>query len=76
MTVAMAAYVNIGSAHTKRLAAEATARAFGRLVMAPISSSTSLAAVHPSVARVLLAANAANVISIDIAAQATVELFD
>eukprot|EP00965_Chrysotila_dentata_P029470 979491-Pleurochrysis_carterae.AAC.4 len=59
-----------------RLTAEAMARAFGKLVMTPIPSSTSLAAVHPSGVRVLPTANAAKVISIDIAAQATVELFD
>eukprot|EP00965_Chrysotila_dentata_P164670 5436657-Pleurochrysis_carterae.AAC.1 len=59
-----------------RLAAEATARAFRRLVVIPIPSSISLAAVHPSGVRVLPSANAAKVISIDIATQATVELFD
>eukprot|EP00965_Chrysotila_dentata_P149644 4941401-Pleurochrysis_carterae.AAC.1 len=52
------------------------ARAFGRLVTTSIPSSTSLAAVHPSGVRVFPTANAANVISIDIVAQATVELFD
>eukprot|EP00965_Chrysotila_dentata_P051116 1694615-Pleurochrysis_carterae.AAC.1 len=59
-----------------RLAVEATARAFWRLVMTPIPSFTSLTAVHPSSVRVLPTANAARVISIDIATQAAVELFD
>eukprot|EP00965_Chrysotila_dentata_P075415 2490715-Pleurochrysis_carterae.AAC.1 len=59
-----------------RLAVEATARAFWRLKMTPIPSSTSLAAVDPSGVRVFPTANAAKVISIDIATQAAVELFD
>eukprot|EP00965_Chrysotila_dentata_P013212 436044-Pleurochrysis_carterae.AAC.2 len=52
------------------------ARALGRLVMIPIPSSIILVAVHPSDARVLPIANTANVINIDIATQAAVELFD
>eukprot|EP00965_Chrysotila_dentata_P157576 5205841-Pleurochrysis_carterae.AAC.1 len=74
--VAMAAYVSIGQEHTMRPAADATARVFWRFVMAPTPASTSLAAVHPSGVRALPTANAARVITIDIATHAVVELFD